>query len=62
MLASDSNFPVSPVYSTDKATRTAQAEAWGKVSMIAAGANLITVTCDEEIPTTAIPIQITVVR
>jgi hypothetical protein len=62
MLASDSNFPVSPVYSTDKATRTAQAEAWGKVSMIAAGANLITVTCDEEIPATAIPIQITVVR
>ena len=62
MLASDSNFPVSPVYSDTLSTRTAQLEAWGKVTMIAAGDNSITVTCDEEIPTTAIPIQITVVR
>lgn len=62
MLASDSNFPVSPTYSTTATTRKLQAEAWGKVTMIAAGANSITVTCDEEIPTTAIPIQITVVR
>ena len=62
MLASDSNFPVSPVYSDTLSTRTAQLEAWGKVTMIEAGDNSITVTCDEEIPTTAIPIQITVVR
>lgn len=62
ILASDSNFPVSPVYSDTLSTRTAQLEAWGKVTMIVAGDNSITVTCDEEIPTTAIPIQITVVR
>lgn len=62
MLASDSNFPVSPVYSTELATRKLQSEAWNKVTMIAAGANSIVVTCDEEIPTTEIPIQITVVR
>lgn len=62
ILASDSNFPVSPVYSDTLSTRTAQLEAWGKVTMIAAGDNSITVTCDEELPTTAIPIQIMVVR
>lgn len=62
MLASDSNFPVSPVYSDTLSTRMAQAEEWGKVTMIAAGNNSIVVTCDEEKPTTAIPIQITVVR
>lgn len=62
MLASDSNFPVSPVYSDTLSTRMAQAEAWGKVTMIAAGNNSIVVTCDEEIPMVEIPIQITVVR
>ena len=62
MINTDSNFPVSPVYSDTADTRKAQAEAWGKISMIKAGTDKITVTCDEEIPTTAIPIQITVVR
>lgn len=62
MLATDANFPVSPVYSSTLATRQAQQEAWGKVSMIEAGADTITVTCDEEVPTEAIPIQIMVVR
>lgn len=62
MLASDSNFPVSPVYSTELATRKLQSEAWNKVTMIVAGADSIVVTCDEEIPATEIPIQITVVR
>lgn len=62
MLATDANFPVSPVYSSALATRQAQQEAWGKVSMIEAGADSITVTCDEEVPTEAIPIQIMVVR
>lgn len=60
--STDTNFPVSPNYSSDTTTRQAQTEAWGKVSMIVAGADKITVTCDEEIPTTEIPIQITVVR
>lgn len=62
MLATDANFPVSPVYSSTLAIRQAQQEAWGKVSMIEAGADSITVTCDEEVPTEAIPIQIMVVR
>ena len=62
MLATDTNFPVSPVYSSTLATRQAQQEAWGKVSMIEAGADSITVTCDEEVPTETIPIQIMVVR
>lgn len=62
MINTDSNFPVSPVYSDTADTRKAQAEAWGKISMIESGTDKITVTCDEELPTTAIPIQITVVR
>lgn len=62
MINTDSNFPVSPIYSDTADTRKAQAEAWGKISMIKSGTDKITVTCDEELPTTAIPIQIMVVR
>lgn len=62
MLSTDKNFPVSPNYSSTASTRQLQTEAWGNVSMIVADTDKITVTCDEEIPTTAIPIQITVVR
>lgn len=60
MLESDKNFPISPVYADD--LYEAQSEAWSKVSYINAGADKIIVTCKSELPTTAIPIQITVVR
>lgn len=60
MLESDANFPVSPAYTVED--YEAQNEAWNKISIIRAGANKITVICKEEVPTTEIPIQITVVR
>ena len=60
MLESDKNFPISPVYADD--LYEAQSEAWSKVSYINAGSDKIIVTCKSELPTTAIPIQITVVR
>jgi hypothetical protein len=60
MLESDKNFPVSPVYNAEN--YTAQSEAWNKISFIDGGKDKITVTCMEELPTTEIPIQITVVR
>lgn len=60
MLETDKNFPVSPVYNAEN--YTAQSEAWNKISFIDGGLDKITVTCMEELPTTEIPIQITVVR
>jgi hypothetical protein len=60
MLESDTNFPVSPVFTSDNYNSVS--EEWNKVSFIEAGADKITVTCMEEVPTTDIPIQITVVR
>lgn len=62
MLETDEGFAVNPIYASTLTTRQAQAEAFGNISMITSGTDKITVTCDEEIPTTAIPIQITVVR
>lgn len=60
MVETDKNFPVSPIYTVEE--YSVQSEAWNKISFIDAGTNKITVTCMEEKPTTAIPIQITVVR
>lgn len=60
MLVTDKNFPVSPIYTAEE--YAAQTEAWNKISFIDAGTDKITVTCMDEKPTTAIPIQITVVR
>ena len=60
MLESDVNFPVSPEYTVED--YEAQNEAWNKVSIIQAGTNKITVICKEDVPTTEIPSQITVVR
>lgn len=60
MLVTDKNFPVSPIYTAEE--YAAQSEAWNKISFIDAGTDKITVTCMDEKPTTAIPIQITVVR
>lgn len=62
MLETDDGFSVTPKYGSTITTREAQIEAWGKVSMITSGTDKIVVTCDEEIPTTEIPILITVVR
>lgn len=62
MLESDENFPVSPILADTLTTRQSQLESWNKITMIKAGIDIIVVTCDEELPTTEIPIQITVVR
>jgi hypothetical protein len=60
MLETDGNFPVSPIYTTEE--YSTQSEAWNKISFIDSGTDKITVTCMEEKPTTAVPIQIMVVR
>lgn len=61
ILSSDTPH-VMPAYSTTLATALLQKEAWMKVSKAEAAAGSITFTCFEEKPTTAIPIQIEVVR
>lgn len=53
---------ITPVYSTTNSTAIAQKEAWAKVSKATTASGLITFTCFEEKPTTAIPIQIEVMR
>ena len=53
---------ITPVYSTTNSTAIAQKEAWAKVSEAVAESGKITFTCFEEKPTTAIPIQIEVMR
>lgn len=53
---------VSPMYATDKDTRAAQREAWALVSDGRAGDGILIFTCDDDKPTTAIPIQIEVNR
>lgn len=49
---------ISPVYSTTLATALLQKEAWNQIGKINTGAGVITVTCFEDKPVTAIPIQI----
>lgn len=61
LLATDTPH-VTPVFSDTLATAIAQKEAWGMVSEADAGTNTITFTCFEDKPTTAIPIQIEVIR
>lgn len=61
MLAADKPF-IAPVLSTTVATALLQKEAWNQVGKIDTAANKITVTCYEEKPTIAIPIQLMVVR
>lgn len=61
-LLSTDNPIVGPVLSATLATRQAQQEAWNMVSRITASANALALTCDDDKPTTAIPIQIKVVR
>ena len=59
----DSDMPhITPVYSTTNAIAIAQKEAWACVSKAVTEAGLITFTCFEDKPATAIPIQIEVNR
>ena len=53
---------VDVVLSSTTSTALNQLEAWNSVSKITTGTNKITVTCLEDKPTTAIPIQLKVVR
>lgn len=53
---------ITPVYSSTLSTALGQKEAWSMVSKAETSANTITFTCFEEKPTTAIPIQIEVMR
>lgn len=53
---------IMPVYSTTNATAIGQKEAWTCVSKAETSDGTITFTCFEEKPTTAIPIQIEVIR
>lgn len=52
---------VDVVLDSNTATAKSQLEAWSYVSKIETGANSITVTCLEDKPTVAIPIQVKVV-
>lgn len=61
LLATDTPH-ITPVYSDTLATALAQKEAWALVSEADAGVGKITFTCFEDKPTTAIPIQIEVLR
>ena len=61
ILATDTPH-IMPVYSTTNSTAIAQKEAWACVSKAETSADAITFTCFEEKPTTAIPIQIEVMR
>lgn len=60
--ASDYNIVIIPNWDTDVTIRKAQQEAWNCVSMIETYDNGIKVTCDDEIPTTEIPIKVIVQR
>lgn len=57
-VTANDNPVISPVFSTTLATAILQKEAWNMVGKIVTGAGNINVTCFEEKPTTAIPIQI----
>ena len=61
ILASDMPH-ITPVYSSDNATALAQKEAWACVSKAVTAANSIAFSCFEDKPSTAIPIQIEVIR
>lgn len=52
---------IAPVYSSNLETRLVQREAWNLVGDADSGEDTLTFTCDEEKPTTDIPIQIRVV-
>ena len=53
---------IMPVYSTTLATAQAQEIAYGMISKAVSGTNKITFTCNFSKPTTAIPIEVEVIR
>lgn len=57
ITASDTPI-ICPVYSTTNQTAVAQKKAWNLIGKIITNAGSITITCFEEKPVTAIPIQI----
>lgn len=61
ILATD-NPHITPVYASSFSTALAQKEAWSKVSEAVTESGKISFACFEEKPTTAIPIQIEVMR
>lgn len=61
ILASDTPH-ITPVFSTTNTTAKSQKEAWGLVSKAVTNNGNITFTCFEEKPTTAIDLQIEVIR
>lgn len=54
----DSRPDINPIYSATVATALLQKESWNKISYIDCTANTMTVYCLEEIPTTAINIEL----
>lgn len=49
---------ISPVYSATLATARLQKESWNMISDIKTGTGIITITCFDDKPVTAIPIQL----
>jgi len=57
-ITADDEPIISPVYSATLATALLEKEAWNQIGKIETGTNKITITCFEDKPITAIPIQI----
>lgn len=54
----DSRPDINPIYSATPATAVLEKEAWNTIGYIDCTANTMTVTCLEEIPTTAINLEL----
>lgn len=61
-ITANDNPHITPVYSTTNATAILQKTAWGLIGKGITGTNIITFTCFETKPTTAIPIKVEVIR
>lgn len=61
ILATDKPI-IGPVFSDELATRISQRDAWNAVGEAVTSNGSITFYCDEEKPTTEVPLQIQVVR
>lgn len=57
-ITANHNPIISPVYSATNATAILEKTAWNLIGKAVTGAGIITFTCFEEKPVTAIPIQI----
>lgn len=61
-MTADDEPHIMPVYSTTLSTAQAQEIAYGMISKAVSGTNKITFTCNFSKPTTAIPIEVEVIR